>query len=74
MGAELLFREKDHVYMLGGNMIPSVSDLCVPLQNGMYKDVPKWQLESAVVIKVSHLLLSASKKNIFPMLRHTETF
>jgi hypothetical protein len=47
MDAELLFREKDHVYMLGGNVIPSVSELCAPLHRETYKDVPKWQLEAA---------------------------
>lgn len=47
MGAELLFLEKDHVYTVGGEVLPSVSELCAPLHRETYKDVPQWQLEAA---------------------------
>lgn len=44
---ELLFREEGHTYVLDGVVLPSVSDLCAPLHNAAYADVPKWKLEAA---------------------------
>ena len=45
--ADLLFREADHVYMLDGQVLPCVSDLCAPLHRAVYENVPKWQMEAA---------------------------
>ena len=44
---ELVFLEEPHTYLLEGTVLPSVSELCVPLTRQIYKDVPKWQLEIA---------------------------
>lgn len=44
---ELIFREDDHIYMLGCEVLPCVSDLCAPLHKAVYENVPKWQLEAA---------------------------
>lgn len=45
--ADLTFREKDHVYMLDGERLPCVSDLCRFLHREVYKDAPLWQMEAA---------------------------
>lgn len=47
MDSDLLFREKDHIYTIGGEVLPSVSELCSPLHRDTYKDVPAWQMEAA---------------------------
>lgn len=44
---DLTFLEDTHTYLLEGQELPSVSQLCVPLRQEIYKDVPKWQLEAA---------------------------
>ena len=44
---ELTFRDAGHVYMLDGEMLPCVSDLCKPLHREIYKDAPAWQMEAA---------------------------
>ena len=43
----LQFFDKGHVYMLDGERIPCVSDLCRFLHREIYKDAPLWQLEAA---------------------------
>ena len=45
--ADLLFREQDHTYLLEGEELPCVSDLCRFLHREIYKDAPTWQLEAA---------------------------
>ncbi len=47
--ADLVFREKDHVYLLAGVRLPCVSDLCRFLHREIYKDVPVWQMENAAL-------------------------
>lgn len=44
---ELIFYEKSHIYMMGGERIPCVSDLCRFLHKEIYKDAPLWQMEAA---------------------------
>ena len=44
---DLIFYEKSHIYMLGGERIPCVSDLCRFLHREIYKDAPLWQMEAA---------------------------
>lgn len=44
---DLIFIEKSHVYLLEGERIPCVSDLCRFLHKEIYKDAPSWQLEAA---------------------------
>lgn len=46
---DLLFREKDHAYLLRGDPIPCVSDLCRFLHREIYKDAPQWQMEVAAL-------------------------
>lgn len=43
----LQFFDKGHVYMLDGEQIPCVSDLCRFLHREIYKEAPIWQLEAA---------------------------
>ena len=43
----LQFFDKGHVYMLDGERIPCVSDLCRFLHREIYKDTPVWQLDAA---------------------------
>lgn len=45
--SDLIFYEKNHIYMLGGERIPCVSDLCRFLHKEIYKDAPLWQMEAA---------------------------
>lgn len=44
---DLVFYEKGHIYMLEGERIPCVSDLCRFIHKEIYKDAPLWQLEAA---------------------------
>ena len=44
---DLIFYEKNHIYMLDGKQIPCVSDLCRFLHKEIYKDAPLWQMEAA---------------------------
>lgn len=44
---DLIFYEKSHIYMLDGERLPCVSDLCRFLHKEIYKDVPIWQMEAA---------------------------
>lgn len=44
---ELQFREKDHEYLLEGEKLPCVSDLCRFLHREVYEDAPQWQMEAA---------------------------
>ena len=44
---DLIFREADHVYMLNGEELPCVSDLCRFIAREIYKDAPVWQMEAA---------------------------
>lgn len=44
---DLVFYEKGHIYMLEGERIPCVSDLCRFIHKEIYKDAPPWQLEAA---------------------------
>ena len=43
----LQFFDKGHVYMLDGERLPCVSDLCRFLHREIYKEAPVWQLEAA---------------------------
>ena len=43
----LQFFDKGHVYMLDGERLPCVSDLCRFLHREIYKDAPLWQMEAA---------------------------
>ena len=43
----LQFFDRGHIYMLEGERIPCVSDLCRFLHREIYKDAPLWQLEAA---------------------------
>lgn len=47
--AELNFIEKTHVYLLDGEEIPCVSDLCRFLHREIYKEAPTWQMEAAAI-------------------------
>lgn len=47
--SDLIFREKDHVYLLDGVKLPCVSDLCRFLHREIYKEVPAWQMENAAL-------------------------
>lgn len=44
---DLTFHEQEHIYMLGDEQLPCVSDLCRFLHREIYKDAPKWQVEAA---------------------------
>lgn len=44
---DLIFYEKSHIYMLDGERLPCVSDLCRFLHKEIYKDAPLWQIEAA---------------------------
>lgn len=44
---DLLFREKDHVYILDGERIPCVSDLCRFISRDIYKETPVWMMDAA---------------------------
>ena len=44
---DLIFYEKNHIYMLDGQRLPCVSDLCRFLHKEIYKDAPLWQMEAA---------------------------
>lgn len=44
---DLIFYEKSHIYMVDGERIPCVSDLCRFLHKEIYKDAPVWQMEAA---------------------------
>lgn len=43
----LQFFDRGHVYMLDGERLPCVSDLCRFLHREIYRDAPLWQLEAA---------------------------
>lgn len=43
----LQFFDKGHIYMLDGERLPCVSDLCRFLHREIYKDAPVWQMEAA---------------------------
>lgn len=43
----LQFFDKGHVYMLEGERLPCVSDLCRFLHREIYMDAPVWQMEAA---------------------------
>lgn len=43
----LQFFDKGHIYMLNGQRLPCVSDLCRFLHREIYKDAPLWQMEAA---------------------------
>ena len=47
--SDLTFREKGHVYMVDGEEVPSVSDLCRFISREVYKDAPPWKMEAAAV-------------------------
>jgi hypothetical protein len=48
MGTNILqFFDKGHIYMLDGERLPCVSDLCRFLHREIYSDAPVWQLEVA---------------------------
>ena len=44
---DFTFQEEKHIYMLGSEQLPCVSDLCRFLHRDIYKDAPKWQMEAA---------------------------
>lgn len=43
----LQFFDRGHIYMLDGQRLPCVSDLCRFLHREIYKDAPLWQMEVA---------------------------
>lgn len=43
----LQYFDKGHIYMLDGQRLPCVSDLCRFLHREIYKDAPIWQMEAA---------------------------
>ena len=43
----LQFFDKGHIYMLDGEKLPCVSDLCRFLHREIYADAPLWQMEAA---------------------------
>jgi hypothetical protein len=43
----LQFFDRGHIYMLEGEWLPCVSDLCRFLHREIYKDAPLWQMEVA---------------------------
>lgn len=47
--AELIFLEDPHVYLLEGETLPCVSDLCRFLHKEIYKEAPAWQMEVAAL-------------------------
>lgn len=47
MNNVLQFFDKGHVYMMDGERLPCVSDLCRFLHREIYKDAPLWQMEAA---------------------------
>lgn len=45
--AQLLFFEQDHKYILDGEELPSVSELCRFISREIYADVAQWRLDQA---------------------------
>lgn len=45
--SSLQFFDKGHIYMLDGERLPCVSDLCRFLHREIYQDAPVWQMEAA---------------------------
>ena len=43
----LEYYDRGHIYMLDGERIPCVSDLCRFIHREVYKDAPTWQMEAA---------------------------
>jgi hypothetical protein len=43
----LQFFDEGHIYMLDGERLPCVSDLCRFLHREIYRDAPLWQMEAA---------------------------
>lgn len=43
----LQFFDRGHIYMLDGERLPCVSDLCRFLHREIYRDAPLWQMEAA---------------------------
>ena len=43
----LQFFDRGHIYILDGQRLPCVSDLCRFLHREIYKDAPLWQMEAA---------------------------
>lgn len=44
---DLRFFDKGHIYMMDGDKIPSVSDLCRFISREVYGDAPAWAMEAA---------------------------
>lgn len=45
--SDLTFQENNHIYLLDGEQLPCVSDLCRFLHKEIYKEAPKWQMEAS---------------------------
>lgn len=63
------FYDKGHIYMLDGERIPCVSDLCRFLHREIYKETPLWQMEAAAdrgtaVHKATELLDTTGRAEI----------
>lgn len=63
------FYDKGHIYMLDGERIPCVSDLCRFLHREIYKEAPIWQMEAAAdrgtaVHKATELLDTTGRSEI----------
>ena len=43
----LTFYDKGHIYILDGERIPCVSDLCRFIHKEVYKETPQWRMEEA---------------------------
>jgi hypothetical protein len=67
MGLE--FYDRGHIYMLDGERIPCVSDLCKFLHREVYHNAPPWQMEAAAargtaVHEATVILERAGRANI----------
>ena len=43
------FKEQGHIYTLGGETVPCVSELCRFLHREIYSDAPQWSVEQAAI-------------------------
>lgn len=46
---DLIFLEQEHIYMLCGEVIPSVTELCRFLHREVYATAPVWAMEAAAI-------------------------
>ena len=67
---DFTFHEETHIYMLDGEQLPCVSDLCRFLHREIYNDAPTWQMEAAAergsVVHTATQALDAAGKTEIP--------